>query len=347
MNLRHKLTLLALCGSCSLLVPKAGAIGVNDAISQFDANVRNYNLISFGDTILAQSQDTEGTLAVGGDLWIKGGGTTPLANNYGTGSADPAVYVKGQLRLNAGSILQSNNGSISLPNQVGSSWNAADRRLYTDPSHSAWVQASNTVNPVMNPAPANWDFNTLSQSFSEISDTLGNASATGNFLLNGQTLSLTGAASGVSIFNLDLASFNWSGVSLLSLTVPSEAVFVINVRNAQGASLFANLNTNATGTSAERVLWNFVGAGNVTLNNNGEVFGSVLAEDWNLTLVNKEIRGQVVAGSFDREASSELHFSRFTPPDLPPDKVPDTADTLAVLAASLGALGFLRRRRTA
>jgi choice-of-anchor A domain-containing protein len=322
------------------MMPAAHGTGVNDAIAQFDANVRNYNLVSFGDTILAQSQDTEGALAVGGNLWIKGGGTTPLANNFGTGTGDPAVYVQGQLMLNPGSILQSNHGSISLPNQAGATWNAADRRLYTNPSHSAWVQASDNINPTAVPAPAGWNFTALQHSFSNISNTLANATATGAFSLSGQTLSLNGAASGVTIFDLDIASFNWSGISLLSLFVPTDAVYVINVRNAQNASLFANLNTSASGTSAERLLWNFVGSGNLTLNNNGEVFGSVLAEDWNLTLRNKEIRGQVVAGSFDREASSELHYAPFTPPA----HVPESASTLAALAAALTGLGLLRRR---
>lgn len=337
--------LLALASACALAATETKALGINRAVELFDENVRNYNLIALGDAYHAHT--TEGAIAVAGLLQLTGTGTQQLASTYGTGSTDPAVYVGGEVQLRPGGILQSNQGSISLPRQFDATWDPTQRRLYTDSSRSSWVQMASPDNPVLNSGPANWDLDALRASFSEVSDTLGSATATGSFRLEGQTLSLSGAQWGLGVFDLDVSRFDWMGVSLLDLSVPSDAVYVINVRNADGATFLGNLNTRASGTSAQRLLWNFVGKGEATLANNGELYGSILAEDWHLRFLDKQVTGQLVAGSFESQAPTVLRYASFTPAALPADAVPVSLSSLLGLGSTLGVFGLFgyRRRR--
>jgi len=288
-------------------------------VGTFANDVRNYNLITLGNATLSGSSDTQGGIAIGGNLTF--GGSWTIASNVGTGSAtDPSLYVNGQMTLSGTDYL--NNGYASTPNLTGSwNWNSGQKNftggggtLHINASDSSYDSSS----PKTNPAPSGWNWTTLASSFNSISSGLAAATPTGTIAVSGGNLNFNSSAtSGVVVFDLDAsklsgATYNGSSFSNIQISVPTGVNYVINVLNlCDGQTLFGSGVNFNSGTNDDELLWNFSQTTNVNVSLGGNFYGAILAPDVNIT-DSTTINGQVVADSFT-DNGVELHDTDFVP----------------------------------
>lgn len=300
---------------------------VGSALMQFDQNVRNYNLISFGDAAFYSYGDTEGGLAVQGNLFLDGGAIAAMPHKFLL-NGDPTLYVGGALSVSNTAYLQSGYASLSASANGAWNWSGVDNRLTNGGATFSTVNTSHLLgdsDPRLNPGPAGWSFGALKTSFVGISQTLAGAAATGSIQITGQTLKFVGpgaGAHGAIVFDFDanLLSGNTYGGQMFSnvqFEVPAGDAYVINVRNAAGRTLFGGSGINFnSGAGYERLLWNVVDSTpgsveEVRFGNGGQFFGSVLAPTWSVfNDFGTAINGQVVAGSFGHRGA-ELHYTGF------------------------------------
>ncbi|OAM89490.1 hypothetical protein AW736_12990 [Termitidicoccus mucosus] len=336
-----------------------------DAIVSFAQLTQNYNLVSLGDAAIRNYGDTEGGIAVGGNLTIDGGVIAALPSKFGQTDALPTLYVNGSLNYTGnGSLLRLQTGHASLPGfSPGADWNPVSRELasagVTQLSQISSTSTHAAADPRSTALDPGWDFAAIKAQYQAISSTLASLAPTGAVSVTGQQLAFTAApdAHGAIIFDLDaslLAGNFYDGqmFSGISIDVPEAAVFVINVLNADGRTLFGGgVNFNYD-DSYSRLLWNIVGADDaagqtVSFGNGGQFYGSILAPNYLVTNTgNTPISGQVVAGSFDY-GNAELHFTDFGFPtgfDEPLPPVPEPATYGLAGAGALLGLAFWRRR---
>jgi len=354
MNLK---TLFAVAIGCSLSVIHVPAQTAGLDVVQFSQLIRDYNLGTFGDANLTMIQnDTEGPLAVGGNLNIGG---VPLVNlQHFSASSDPTLYVKGTLSVASGSTANLNDGYASLPGMANAgNWDGIQKR-YTTPAggilstaNAAGGNVNSTLDPRTNPAPVSWNFATMKSSAVSISNNLAGLPANGAIAVNGQNLTFNaGTNTGVVIFNLNANLLNGNlynnqTFSNISMNIPVNTEFVVNVLNAGGKTLFGTgngVNFNLPGGAAgvSQLLWNIVNAGpsdiTTTLGNGGQFYGSVLAPM--VTLANaatSPLNGQILADSVTY-TNAELHYTKFV-------AIPEPADWTVVMGVAL--LGMLAVRR--
>jgi choice-of-anchor A domain-containing protein len=104
---------------------------------------------------------------------------------------------------------------------------------------------------------------------------------------------LTGSNASLNVFNISGA--NLAQATRLTINAPARSTVLINV---DGTSVsLRNFGIRITGTSREKVLYNFAQATSLTLNGLG-VEGSILAPRAALTATNGQINGNVIAASF-------------------------------------------------
>ncbi len=334
-------------------VASARAQAVVNAVNSFDQLTRNYNLITFGNASLTQYGDTEGPIAVRGNLFLDGGSIAEQPQKFGV-TSDPTLYVGGQLTMRNTVHLQS--GFASLPNLTGNwTWDAVQERLV---GGGGTLSTSNTshplgnTNPRNNPGPQNWNWNSLQLGLVAVSNTLLNATATGQISVSNNTLRFsapTSQTSGVVVYTLDMNMlsgnrYNGQSFSNIGVDVPANMNYIINVINAGGRTLFgtgSGINFN-NGSGYERLLWNIAPTtGQVYLGNGGQFYGSVLAPNVDLNNTgNTAITGQIVARSYDH-ANAELHYLGFSSA-----VVPEPSTYGMILLGGGGAvLAFVRWRR--
>lgn len=328
------------------------------AVVQFDALVRNYNLVSFGDASFTGGYgDTHGPLAVQGNLTLHGGAVAVQPGLFGVNS-NPTLLVGGQLNLTG--TVDLNNGYASLnPAQTGT-WDAVQRRLTTGGGVLSTINSSASAaanDPRTNAGPAGWDWASVQSSAVGISQTLAGVTPTGTVQMQGQTLTFNAnGASGVTVFNLDasLLSGNYYNGQMFSgvqFNIASDALYVVNVTNlTNGQTLFGNgVNFNYA-SGYERLLWNLLPTNNPTtsigLGNGGQFYGSVLAPQITLSNANNTaVNGQVVAGSYSH-SGAELHYAGFDASGIIFSAVPEPS-TYALGAVALCVAGAVWRRRRA
>jgi choice-of-anchor A domain-containing protein len=293
-------------------------------IQNFVSNTAGYNLVTLGNATFNGSSDTQGAIAVGGNLSV--GGTYTFASTYGL-SNNPTLYVKGTESFTGLSQLQ--NGYASLPGATGGnwSWSSGSETLSYSGSSVLHMETNGTqeqANPASNAAPTGIDWATSgTSSFAGISSSLASQTATGTISVSSGNLTFsTTQTSGVVIFDLDASQLGssvnggvtdytntYGGTSFtnVQINVPAGVDYVINVTNlASNSDLFSSGGVNFnSGTNDNQLLWNFNETGSVTLNMGGNLYGSVLAPNENIT-DNTTIDGQVVAQSFT-DTGVELH----------------------------------------
>lgn len=341
-----------------------------EAAAAFDTLVGSYNLVSLGNARLLNYGDTEGGIAAGGSLTIDGGAIAAHPEKTGQPASFASLYVNGAVNYTGnGGMIQMQSGHAALPNfGNGNQWDSAAKRLRhgntdilsqinsTDPLGSTDPRAV-----VLNPA---WNFAALAATARSISATLAASAPAGSISVVGQNLTFSAGAApahGAIVFDFDasLLSGNLYAGSLISniaIQVPADALFIINVFNANGRTLFGggiNFNYNDSYT---RLLWNIVGgpgldaaSQTVTFGNGGQFYGGILAPDFTVKNLNTSINGQIVAGGFDY-SGAELHFTGFDFPNDPtetPAPVPEPATYGTFGAAVLLGLAFLRRKAKA
>ena len=315
---------------CASLSSSVRAQVADTDVAQFAQLVRNYNLVTFGDANLTFiNNDTQGPLAVGGDLSVGG---VPLVN-FGqfANSSDPTLYVQGKLSVTNNTTAMLNNGYASLPGMAGQgSWDSTQKR-YTTPSGGGILSTINAqtnpkalFDPRSNPVPASWNFATMKTNAVSISNSLAGLAATGTISVSNNALNFdAGSLTGVVVFDLDASKLNGSlydgqSFSRLDLNISSGTEYVVNITNASGKTIFGNgINFNAPGgtAGASQLLWNVVNTGatdiSVTLGNGGQFYGSVLAPTVALAnATNATLNGQIIADSITY-SNAELHYTGF------------------------------------
>lgn len=332
------------------------AQSVAQALVDFARDVRNYNIITAHDANLQFiNNDVEGPLAIGGNLTVGG---VPLVNlkQFNT-SPDPTLYVQGTFTQTGGGQVQLNNGYASLPGMVGQGTYPyqGDSRRYQAPGTTGWLQVNSNVtysasDPRTNPAPAGWNFSALYSSFQSISATLSSATASGTIAAANNQLTFSGASSGITVFNLDtnLLSGNlYNGVafSSINMNIGANAIYVINLLNADGKTVFGanGINFNLPTAMAQHLLWNVSGSVAVSLGNGGQFYGSVLAPDATVSnALNTPIDGQIVAGALNY-TNAEVHDLTFDS-SAALTAIPEPATFATILGAAAFLGGWMRRR---
>jgi choice-of-anchor A domain-containing protein len=345
-----RLALVALAGSAAAPLWATGSPTVLQQLDTFQADLRNYNVISFANSNFTNFGDTQGPLAIKGNLYLDGGTVAAQGSNFGV-TSDPTLYVTGQLTLNGTTNL--NAGYASLPGLTASawSWNATEKQLsggggVLSSANSSAPDAS--VDPINNPGPANWNWSTLLTQFTSISQTLAAAPVTGTISVNSQNLTFTGPANpqnGVAIFTLNASdisgnSYNGQTFSNIQINVPTGVNYVINVINAAGTTIFGSGANFNTGTNDSQVLWNIEGTGTVTLGG-GQFIGAVLAPTATIDNgPNTAVDGQVVADGFN-DTGAETHFESFVVGNV---VVPEPAAFTWCAIGLCGVVALVRRR---
>ncbi len=331
--------------AAALLAPASAAWAQTTAhaVNIFDSLVRDYNLVAFGNASFS-GHSIEGSLAVRGNLTLS---STPVASHHGAG-ADPTLFVSGKLTLQNDSHLQ--RGYASVNSSKNSHLTVSGNQVTS--SSGKLILNADTSNPKTNPGPANWNWATIQSQAISISQTLKNAAQTGTIAVNqgNQTLTFTSSSSqpGVVVFQLDASKLGQSSynginnVNNVAFNLAANQTAVVNVINADGRTLFSGYNFNDNGNVGGHLLWNFNGTGSVTIGNNGDFFGSILAPEMTLNNRNNRLDGQLIVKDINY-SGAQLHFEEFAPIGV---LVPEPA-TYAWWTVALCAAGWWWQRRRA
>ena len=344
---RNLLCAVLTCGAAEAV--RAQAVLTTD-VNGFASDVRNYNLVSLGNATFTGSSDTQGGIAVGGNLSIAGGWT--IGSTY-SDDPNPELYLNSTGTLTMGGTVDLNTGFASIASAT-----TANGWTFNDPNandlhggggdlnvNSSDPKAS--IDPDANAGPTGWNWTTETSGLKSISSSLSTQTATGTIAVNSQNLDFTSTAtSGVVVFDLNAAqlsggSYNGNSFDNISISVPTGVDYVINVLNlCDGQTLFGSGANFNSGTNDDQLLWNFVDTGSaigVTVSDGGNFYGSVLAPNVNIT-DNTTIDGQVAAASFT-DSGVEMH-------DLSFDSVVEPeAPTFALCAVALcGGMVLVCRR---
>jgi choice-of-anchor A domain-containing protein len=216
-------------------------LDVDDVATSFE----DYNLISFGNANFTQWGDTQGSLAINGNLTLSGSGSignNPIVSSNNAWNSNPSLYVTGQLALGGGTTTSLNSGYAALTGLTASNWtwNSSNKSITNNSnggvlssSNAGTTQAANTPYTIPsspghpkvagNAGPAGWNWTTLQQNLVNYSADLANAgtadAAAGTLgtisVGNGQQLQFIapiGQTSGVVVFDLTVGSQAGAGV---------------------------------------------------------------------------------------------------------------------------------------
>jgi choice-of-anchor A domain-containing protein len=306
-----------LCG-LALAIGAAGAVHASSVVSDlaaFSGDVRNYNLVTLGNATLNGSSDTQGGIAIGGNLAINGAWT--IASNEGD-DPNASLYINSTGTLTLSGTTTLNNGFASIASATtanGWTWNSPNGKDLS--GHGGTLAANSSdpkasIDPDLNAAPTGWSWSTESSSLTSISSDLAGASVGSNTITvdGGGNLDLnTTQTSGIVVFDLDASKLGstYAGLKNISIDVPTGVNYVINVLNlCDNQTLFDNVNFNS-GTNDDQLLWNFSQTTNMTVDLGGNFYGSILAPNINIT-DDTTINGTVVADNFV-DNGVELHDS--------------------------------------
>lgn len=341
-----------LMACCGILGARA-QMSVEEAVVSFDKLTRNYNIITSGNLTLNQTH-TDGAVAVGGNLSLSGSDLVLKSNTLGK---DPAVYVNGQITLsNESKLLAGYAYTPNLSTKTGPTYEQpnAGQRWLTNGSGGKLsfntTDANSYIDPRNSPGPVGWDLASTNQQLVLVSAALADATATGTITFSNNKITLTTSlTSGVVIFDLDASKLANLSNTNIQIDVPADMVFVINVRNADGTTLFGGGGNNVNvGTNNDQLLWNIIAdndsktSNTVTLGTN--LYGSILAPLIDLNNgQNKYVNGQVVAGSYTQNGA-EVHYVDFNAP-VTFSAVPEPATYGMMGIGACAALMIWRSRR--
>lgn len=304
---------VSLAGALALVAP-----GAVHAANPF-ASVYDFNAVIFGN-LHAEGGDTEGRLAVGGNLF---------AQYYSVGfhsapdASKNSLVVAGD--LNAPGMWQVFNGNTRYGGN-----------LIATPS----TQAPYTIQQ----AAGVFDFLSVQTEMTATSAYLASLVGNGTSLFQWSTLTLTGTDPDLNIFHVDPTE--WANASNRIINAPSSSTVIVNVG---GTSVTATGGLQLQGIALEKVLYNFHQANNLKFSSIA-ILGSVLAPQAHLDLSSGNINGYSVVGSAKTYWGGEFHDYTFTgsippPPPTTVDVIPEPAYFQMGALVAFGGLGLLRLRR--
>jgi choice-of-anchor A domain-containing protein len=305
----------------ALALAAARAVHASSVVSDvaaFSSDTRNDNLVALGNVVLNGSSDTQGGIAVQGNLTF--GGSWGIGNNT-SDDPNPTLYLNSTGTLNlGGNTVTLNNGYASIASATsahGWNWNSPNPKdlTATGAAGSGTLDVNSndalaSTDPDLNAGPANWSWSTEDSNLDSISSDLTSATTNGTISVDagGNMVLSTSATKGIVVFDLDasqLSQGQFADLKNIQLDVPTGMNYVINVLNlCDNQDLFQNVNFNS-GTNDDQLLWNFSGASAVTVQLGGNFYGSILAPTINIT-DNTTINGTVVADNFT-DNGVELH----------------------------------------
>ncbi|WP_432672122.1 collagen-binding domain-containing protein [Flavobacterium sp. SM2513] len=303
---------------------------------------KNFNVFTLENTTLT-TNETEGPIAVGGDLYIKGNYQV-AAHSPGTfmvGGTKIGLLVNGKVWYKSGNSLQVlSNGYVKIGNSTGSTVWYADPNNATPPiritpssnynssprielnSNAPSLGVSVTNNPVFQSNLI--DFNAAFQTMKATS--LSIAQCTQNIQLtnpNGQPIPTTNLPSQVKI-NLQNGINYWNvtasdlyNVKEITFNSPPSAskVLVINV-NAAGTLNWEVWNQAGIGfQDCPYIMYNFHNTTQLNITNGAAVEGTIFAPFADIFKGSgnqSNIEGQVIANSFSH-SGGEVHYALFSP----------------------------------
>ncbi len=314
---------MRLTRALTVLCATALAAGLSTAAGAADAP-SDYNLFVL-DKADAKYSSVQGKVAVGGNAAFTG-------YSIGAGAAG------GDVNLVVGGNLKAMNGSTNGLTAVGGA-----------ASYSGWsasgLQPAGTALPVDFTAAADFlvkrAFELSSYGTGAAPGTLGTVTS----LYGNTQWVLNGAASGLSIFNLDAAAIRSSNTFTINLTPGATAL--INV-TGDVASLTGGLVIN--GGTASDVLWNFHDASSLSFSGIS-MLGSVLAPNADYLGGWGQVHGSLMVRNFgDQKGATSLFSDGAYRGDLlqlePSLPVPEPATWLTMIGG-LALVGAILRRRKA
>jgi len=318
------------------------------AVYTYDSLISNYNLITFGNATIKNYYDTEGALAVGGNLCIDGG---KIATNFPIGAVDsPTLYVGGKLFQGNGSKFKTANGLLMGSNGVYLSLGSGFSTIVGKNVAATTISGQ--------PLPKDWLNPTLQKNqFLDISSTLNLAVSNSSITkADNKLIFNSGISSGVAVFKLDLSLAKYKNLSNLDIEFDGSAdtTYVVDVTNSSGSTLFDSNSIHFVHNgNLDNILWNFVDDSHSTNDHvtigGTDFFGSILAPTFSVSnTATSRIDGQVVADSFYYNGqclsdSHELHYIGFEA-DLPPTPEPSTYGLIGA-GFCIGLAGVRRWRK--
>lgn len=352
----------ALLASTAQAAPQASSLTANDVLKQF-------NVVVTGN--LTSTSHVDGRTYVGGNLnggdYVQHTETTPASSYAGltvAGNVSGNTKVNGLGAVVGGSVsgLNVNNGgeiyvggAASSSNFNGNAWvvGSASGVEFGQKIHAASYANMNLNGKVldaptatMNSTVAASTSTNFASTLTGLSTQLSNMKATSGtsvvFSNNDHHVTFNGTGvNGVLVFDLtslDSQIFSSTTTDLsFNLTNASTVIF-----NTNDTTLNLTANFNQAQSLGSKLIWNFAGADtSVTV---GRTFGGqVLVADGTFSNVSgANVEGGVFAKTLNQYG--EIHTQAFTGNITSP--VPE-ADTWAMLAAGLGMIGFIARRRKA
>ena len=324
------------------------------------------------------SSETEGPVAMGGDLTIAGSyGVAAHGNfSYQVGGVNIGLLVGGRVNYNGGSSLQVlNNGYVKIGTQNGS---------------KAWYLDNNNAGSPIRITPST-DYNgSPNILLSAHASDLGNVNANNNPVFQSGLIDFTAAfttmkatatsMSGITA-NADLTNPNGnihsasipavvtsgqvkinlaSGNNILNVTGDElNSVNNFTFNNAPDANHVLIINVNASGTfnwsawtnggfggqsNCAYIIYNFYNTTTLNIGGNGAIEGTVFAPyaDISKSGNNSNIEGQVICKSYSQSAGGEIHSSNFTPnsPACAPPSVPTVSVTGPTCSSANGSVAI-------
>ncbi|AOW18819.1 hypothetical protein LPB03_15770 [Polaribacter vadi] len=326
----------------SIILALLGVVNFTNAQSPTDP-AQGFNVFIENDVTLQQNE-TDGGIALGGDLTIKG--TYVIAghdvNQFKVNGVKVGLVVGGKVDFNAstnGDIKINSSNYVKIGNGTGSMvWykdnnnangniviNKSGSQYWSNPKISIQTNApalgvSATNNPVIegNIIDFNAAFQTMRASSTNISQNANNAQLTNP---NGDPISNTNLPNQLKI-NLQngINYLNVTGTDLNQVTngitfnnkPNSSRILVVNV-DAQGAFNWNVWNQAGIGDQeGSYIFYNFYNTTNLTIAGNNTIKGTIFAPFADISKTNNwgNIDGQVIGKSLVH-AAGEMHYERF------------------------------------
>lgn len=333
----YKTTILSFL-ALATLIPSQAQINYFNPVSQ----AQNYNVFVQND-FTAKGGDSHGPVAIGGNLYLDGNGTTFTMNAGSENNTNGiGLLINGRIYYISGSGSTVNNGNIRLGNSAGSDVYYLDNNnvagnLRITPSGTGYNGAphllsnhvqSQTTNNVSASTGINFttSFNSLSNFNNAIND-YSNSSIPCASYVNYITIScsnnqscnpnLTLVANKLNYVDLTISQFqNLASVGSITFSPSPDAthLLIFNIHGTGSASSVTWPSVNVNGishTEGAYVLYNFTNVGTI-YNTSNEVDGTILAPgaDFIRGSNGNDIYGQVITKSLSW-GTGELEYYNY------------------------------------